>query len=310
VGSQRPAVTTVAALAVAITAVSTSAPLIVYAAAPALAIGFWRTALAAGLLVPTALARRHGELRRLARAGHRGDGRYALLAGVALAGHFAAWVPSAKLTSIATATALVASQPIWQGLLAAIQGYRLAWPAWLGVGTAVAGAAVATGADLGVSGRAVLGDLLALAGGVAAAVYTSLGARARVSTSTTSYTAICYSACAGLLAVACLSAGLPLAGYPSTAWLALGGLTVGPQLLGHSLLNYTLRSVPATTVSVLVLLEVPGAALIGWLWLGQAPRASAWLGIALLMAGVAAFLLASRRIPATLGEAAAGVVAP
>jgi len=44
---------------------------------------------------------------------------------------------------------------------------------------AVAGAVLATGADLAVSTSAVAGDLLAVGGGIAAAVYTTYGERAR-----------------------------------------------------------------------------------------------------------------------------------
>jgi drug/metabolite transporter (DMT)-like permease len=59
--------------------------------------------------------------------------------------------------------------------------------------------------------------------------------------------------------------------------------------------SYALRRVPATTVSVMYLLEVPGAALIGWLWLGQLPALAAWPGLALLVAGVAVVVQARGR---------------
>jgi drug/metabolite transporter (DMT)-like permease len=287
----RPSVgpTTVSALAISVVAVSSSAPLIAYAAAPALAIAFWRNAMGVAAVGPVALVRRRGELAGL--FGQR-EGAYSLLAGLVLAVHFALWIPSAKLTTVATATALVATQPVWQGLIAVGQGRRLSAAMWLGIGLAVVGAAVTTGADMRSS--AVAGDLLAIGGGIAAAVYAALGERVRVSTSTTAYTTVCYSVCAVVLLAVCLVSRQPLTGYPATAWLALIGLTVGPQLLGHSLLNFSLRRVAATTVSVVVLLEVPGAALIGWIWLGQTPRAATLPGLALLLAGVVLVLLASR----------------
>jgi drug/metabolite transporter (DMT)-like permease len=149
--------------------------------------------------------------------------------------------------------------------------------------------------DLGVSSRAVLGDAMAVGGGIAAAVYTALGERARVHISTVSYTAVCYGVCAVVLVAACLVAGAPLGGYPRLTWLAILGMTVGPQLLGHSVFNFTLRRISATTISVLILLEVPGAALIGWLWLGQIPRLAALPGLVVLVAGVVIVVLAGRR---------------
>ncbi|MFC0528249.1 DMT family transporter [Phytohabitans kaempferiae] len=275
--------------------VSSSAPLIAYASAPALAIAFWRNFLAAGVLAPAALVHRRGELRAMVAGDRRTEARYSVLAGVALAVHFGTWMPSAQLTSVATATALVATQPVWQGLLALGQGRRLRPVMWVGIGIAVAGAVLATGADFGTSGRALLGDVLALVGAMAGAVYTAFGERARVSLSTTTYTLVCYSVCAAGLLVVCLVAGVRLGGYAHTTWLAIVGLVVGAQLLGHSMFNYALRRVSATTVSMLILLEVPGAALIAWLWLGQVPRAASLPGLALLVAGVAVVVLGSTR---------------
>jgi len=296
---QNVGVPTIAALAVAVLAISSSAPMIAYAAAPALAIACWRNALAVGVLAPVAAATRRAELARLAGRAGRPAAVACLLAGCALAVHFGTWIPSAKLTGVAACTALVATQPVWQGLIALGQGRRLPVAVWVGIALAVSGAVLTTGADIGFSGRAFQGDLLAIAGGVAAAVYTAFGERARASTSTTTYTLICYGVCAVLLGAVCLVAGVPLVGYPAGAWFAILGLTAGPQLLGHSMFNYALRRISAPTVSVLVLLEVPGAALIGWLWLGQTPRVGQLPGLALLVAGVAVVVLgAARRVPA------------
>jgi drug/metabolite transporter (DMT)-like permease len=283
---------TVLALTVAVVAVSSSAPLIAYAAAPALAIAFFRNAVATVALAPVVAVTRRQEVTKL---GWRGAGACAL-AGVALAGHFGTWVPSAKFTTIAAATALVATQPVWQGLIALAQGRRLPGVVWLGVAVAVVGAVVATGSDFTASGRAFVGDLLALAGGLMGAVYTALGERARATTSTTTYTAICYGACSLVLLVACLAGGVRLHGYPAATWLAILAMTAGPQLLGHSMFNYALHRVAATTVSVLLLLEVPGAALLGWVWLGQAPRTGELPGLGLLVAGVAIVVLGARRL--------------
>jgi drug/metabolite transporter (DMT)-like permease len=286
----RPALdpTATLALVVAVLAVSTSGPLIAFAAAaPALAIAFWRNALAVGVLGPISLIAKRHEYANLGRR----EGLFCVLAGVALAAHFAAWMPSIRFTTVAASTALVATQPVWQGLISVAQGRKLRTVTWAGIGVAVLGAALATGADFGVSSRAVLGDLLALVGAVMAAAYTALGERARVTLSTTTYTTICYGVCAVLLLIICLAAGQRLGGYPQSSWLAILGLVAGAQLLGHTMFNYALRRVSATTISVLILLEVPGAATIAWLWLGQVPPAKSLPGLALLLVGVAIVVL-------------------
>ncbi|MET8906603.1 DMT family transporter [Micromonospora sp. NPDC004551] len=285
---------TVGALALAVTAVSSSAPLVAFAAAPALAIAFWRNVLSLAVLGPVSLTRR-AEFRALTVGAGRREGLYCVLSGVALAAHFATWMPSAQLTSVAAATALGATQPVWQGLIARWQGRRLPGVVWAGIAVAVLGAVLATGADFGVSGRAFAGDLLAVAGGMFAAVYTAFGERARASISTTTYTTICYGVCAAILLVACLVGGVRLHGYDAGTWLAILGLVAGAQLLGHSMFNYALHRVSATTVSVLILLEAPGAALLAGVWLGQLPRPLALPGLALLLAGVAVVILGGAR---------------
>lgn len=283
---------TALALCVAVVAVSTSGPLIAYAAAPALALAFWRNALATTIMVPTAAVSRRDELAGL---WHRREIRWSVLAGLALAVHFATWMAGAQLTAVATATALAATQPVWTGIIAFFLGDRLSRGIWLGIAAGVVGTAIATGADLTTSPRALLGDLLAVAGGLAAAVYTLLGERARTQASTTSYTTICYAVCAATLGLSCLAFRVPLHGYAVTTWLAILGLTVGTQLLGHSLLSYSLHEISATAVSVIVMLEVPGAAFISWLWLGQNPAPVAWVGIALIVSGVIFVILGSPR---------------
>jgi drug/metabolite transporter (DMT)-like permease len=292
---QQPGLLTAGALTVAVLAVSSSAPLIAFAAAPALAVALWRNALATVALTPVTLGPRRAEL--------RGAGRsnliFCALSGIALAIHFGTWMPSVQIGSVATATALVATQPVWQGLIAAWQGRRPTTAGWIGIGFAVAGAAWATGADVRVSGRAVLADVLALIGGMAAAIYTALGERARTRLSTTTYTWVCYGVCAGVLLVVCLTAGIELSGYDRQTWAAIVAIVVGAQLLGHSMFNYALHRTSATTVSVLLLLETPGAALLAWVWLGQAPRPSALPGIALLLAGVAVVVIGGAVAPVT-----------
>src|SRR5215218_839003 len=122
----------VVAVTVAVLAVSSSAPLIAFAAAPALAIAFWRNSVAAVVLTPVTVGPRRAEFNVLVRGKHR-DGLFCVLSGLALAVHFGTWIPSVQLGSVATATALVATQPVWQGLIAAGQGRRPAPAGWVGI---------------------------------------------------------------------------------------------------------------------------------------------------------------------------------
>ncbi len=280
-----------ALIAVALVAVSTSGPLIAATAAPALVISAWRNVLAGGVLLPVALLRNRAELRAL----DRRTWGLCLLSGALLAAHFAAWVPSVTLTSVASSTALVATQPVWAALLARAGGRQVSRQVWVGILVAVAGAALITGADLSLSTRAVAGDLLAVLGGVFAAAYVTAGAAVRARTSTTTYTTVCYSTCALILVAACLLSGQPLGGHSGETWAKLVALTVGAQLLGHSLLNVVLRSTSPTVVSLAILFEAPGAALIAAVWLDQLPPLTALPGILVLLVGLAVVIRAGGR---------------
>ncbi len=278
-------------LAVGLCAVSTSGPLMAATAVPALAIAFWRNALAGLLLVPTVLVTARTELRAL----DRREKRLALLAGGLLALHFGTWVPSVTLTTVATATALVATQPVWTALLARVRGELVPATVWTGIALALAGALLLTGGDVAVSGRALLGDGLAVLGGVFAAGYVVAGSEVRRSVSTTTYTAICYSTAALLLLAVCLVGRQSLSGYAAQDWLRLVAITAGAQLLGHSLFNVVLRRVPPTVVGLAVLLEIPGAALLAAAFLGQPVPLRALPAAVLLLAGLALVIRSSSR---------------
>ena len=277
-------------LVVALTAVSTSGPLIAAAAVPAMAIAFWRNALAAGLLLPAALLTARAELRGL----DRREVRLAALAGLLLALHFATWTPALSYTSVASATALVATQPVWAALISGVRGVPVGRAVWVGIAVAVSGALLLTGVDLQVSGRALLGDLLAVAGGAFAALYMTAGSEVRRSVSTTTYTLLCYATCAALLLVVCVAFRQDLAGYAADDWAKLVALTLGAQLLGHSLFNRVLKNVGPTMVSLLILLEIPGAAAIAAVFLGERPPLLAVPAALLLVAGLALVIRAGR----------------
>ncbi|MDQ3735504.1 MAG: DMT family transporter [Actinomycetota bacterium] len=280
---RRPSSKSWALLFVGVLGVSLSAPLTALLAAPALALGFWRTALAAGVLLPGGVLRRNAELRHLRPAVL---GR-CVLAGAFLAAHFGTWIPSITLTSVSAATALVCTTPIWTALAATVVGQRMPRAGWLGLVLAITGAAVIAGVDLSVSAEALLGDGLALAGGMFAAGYVLIGARVRREISTTTYSICCYGVCAVLLGGLAILAGVPLIGFDTRDWLLILAITFAAQLLGHTVFNLVVSEVGPTIVGLVLLLEVPGAALFALILIGQAPPALALPGLALVVLGVA-----------------------
>jgi drug/metabolite transporter (DMT)-like permease len=285
-------------MGVAVFGVSMSGPLTALVAAPFLAIAFWRNAAGAAVLLPVLLTRERSTLSGL----RPRDLTSSVVAGLFLAAHFAAWLPSLSMTTVAASTALVTTTPIWTALAARLSGVRLPAQVWWGLLLAVVGAALIAGVDVTVSRRALAGDGLATLGAIFAAGYVLAGARARQRLATSAYTVVCYSVCALVVAIAAVVAGSPLAGFSLRDWLLIAAITVCAQLLGHTLLNLVLSSVGPTVVSLAVLLEVPGALLVALVLLRQAPPLLALPGMVAVVAGVALVVRGSR--PATLVEQA------
>ena len=278
----RPPRADLALMGVGLAAVSTSGPLMAAIVAPALAVALWRNLLAIAAIWPFALVTRRAELAALTGR----ELRWAVGAGVLLALHFATWVPSLRFTSVASATAIVCTQPVWVALIARATGHHVPGRTWLGIATSLVAVVLLTGVDFSLEPRALTGDLLALLGGVFAALYTVAGAEVRRTVTTTTYTALCYSTAAGALLVACLVGRVDVWGFDGTTWLQLLALTAGAQLLGHSLFNVVLRSTTPTVVSLVLLLEIPGAAVIAAVALGQTPPVAALPAAALLLVGL------------------------
>lgn len=291
-------------LGVAVAAVSTSAPLIRAAHAPALAVAFWRTALAVPVTGAIALAPARGRsANALAPARRRPEvalrhgrdrlvpadpatRRRMVLAGGLLAGHFATWIPSLSFTSVASSVTLVTAQPVWVALIARRRGEHVAPAVWRGIACALVGVVLLTGVDLALTPRALLGDALALVGGVLSALYLVVGSDVRRVTSTAVYSTWCYGSAALALLVVCLVGGQELTGHGGSTWLAVLALTVGPQLLGHTLVHRVVHRLSPTVVSVAILLEIVGSTVLAWVFFAEVPPASVVPAALLIGAGV------------------------
>ena len=277
-------------MAIGVVAVSLSGPLMAAMVVPPLAISFWRNGFATALLTPGVVTRRRDEVVQL-----RGRSLGLVTAsGLALAVHFGTWVTSLTLTSVASATAIVCLQIAWVVTWQLLHGERFNRGVLIGLVLAFAGVLVVSGVDFSVSTRALVGDLLALVGGVAAAAYMLIGARARQSVTTTTYTFVCYGSCALVLLVACVVSGQALVGYDASQWGLLVLVTLTAQLMGHSVFNHLLATTPAVLVSLALLLEVPGASLIAAVILGQVPPVGALVGLVVILAGMALVIVNNR----------------
>jgi drug/metabolite transporter (DMT)-like permease len=283
----------VVALVVGVVAVSVAAVLVRVAAAPALALAWWRSAMAAVVLAPFAVRVRvvpSGRERRLL-----------VVSGLLLGAHFALWFASLGMTTVAASSVLVCMSPVVVG---AGSSLVLREPpnrmTWVGMWLSVVGAVVIVAGDLGgTSARALLGDVLALAAAFAVAGYLLLGRYARRTLPVSVYATWTYGSAALALLVVSLATGTNLGvgavpGYSTATWLAIAGLVAGPQLLGHTVFNLMMARVSATVVAIVIIAEPVGATVLAALLLSEAPSGSFYAGAPLVLAGVLLSARASR----------------
>jgi drug/metabolite transporter (DMT)-like permease len=255
--------------------------------APLIAAG--RLGFAALILLPIALLRAGPELRAL----RRRDVLLGIGSGALLALHFDAWIASLDYTSVASSVALVATNPMWVALLSLVLfGERPAPVTLLGVILAVAGSALIGLSDSGgaEARNALLGDGLALLGALAVSGYFLIGRELRRHLSLLAYIWLVYtSAAVILLGAAFVAAGGRVgdpASFPPLAYALLLLLAVGPQLLGHSAFNWALRYLSATFITVALLGEPIGSALLALLIFGERFAPLQFAGFALLLVGI------------------------
>lgn len=293
-GLSRPPAPDVVRLGVAVLFISLSGPMIAVTAAPVLAIAFWRCLIGSGLTGVWVIARRWSSLGALTKR----ELRLTVIAGVFLGLHFATWIPSLTLTTIAASTALVATQPIWAALIARATGVRITSRVWIGIAIAFSGVIVLTGVDLSVDPAHLWGDALALVGAVFSAAYVSVAERVRKTVDTSTMTFVLYAVSAVTILPLVFIFGQQLVGFDAQAWAFILAVTLGAQLLGHSMMTRVLSSTSATVVSLAILFEMPGATLVAAIWLGQVPPLALLPAAALILAGLVIVIKAADRGPA------------
>ncbi|HKV71188.1 MAG TPA: DMT family transporter [Gemmatimonadales bacterium] len=298
-------------LIIAVLATTYAGPVIRLATAPALAIAFWRltlvlpvTGLGAwresraagpGSAAPGSLVGEFPEPRAAgtgsaAPADPVGSSLVLMfISGLALAAHFWTWIASLQYTSVASSVVLVSLKPVFAWGIAALwlNEHPTGREKW-GIGLAVLGAVLIGTADARGAIGAVGGDVLALTGALAAAIYYVIGRRVRATVGVWSYAAVVYTVAAAALAGLALGSGVAFTGYPTSDWMVFLALAAGPMLIGHTGLNYALKHYRATTVNVAALGEPVGATILAWLIpaIHEIPSPLALVGGAITLGGI------------------------
>lgn len=274
-------------LAVAVASVSPSSIIARLAGeAPPLVISFYRLLFATLMLAPYAIynARREQEHLTLKDLAFLGG------IGLMLAAHFAVWVTSLFYTSVASSAVLVTTEALWVPLGAAfLLRERLGPRIWVGVSIAFGGSVLLVSGDAqGFTGGSnpVLGDMLALAGAIAASIYFLAGRRVRQRLSLPTYATVVYAWSTLFLFLFVVIRGDPFGGYQAKtfAWMFVFALV--PMILGHTIINYILRWIQPHVVSTSVLMEPVISAILAFILFQERLSALVYLGGGLILAGI------------------------
>src|SRR5256712_14125694 len=279
----------------AVLATTYAGPVVRFAAAPALAIAFWRLAMV--LPVTGGVAVLEGSRER--GVGSSGTPEIQLpaprslllmaLSGLLLAVHFWSWIGSLRFTTVASSVVLVSLKPVfaWGLAVAWLREHPTRTEAW-GIALAVIGASLIGLGDARLSHGALGADGLALLGAVTGAGYYVIGRRVRQTVGIWRYATAVYAVAAAALALLALARSMPLVGFAGRDWTVFGAMAAGPMLIGHTGMNYALRHFRAPTVNVAALGEPVGATLLAWIIpaIHEVPRPLALGGGVLVLIGI------------------------
>lgn len=294
--SSRPLTRHYLVLLVGVIAISTSAILVKLSSAPAPIIAMYRMAFSAFIsLVMLGMVRVRGVHFHSIRPR---EWLLCIVSGIFLALHFWLWFASLQLTSVVSSTVIVTTQPLFAALFAFVL-FRERVRGWSIVGLAmviVGGFCIGLGDSSGGSGsltgsNAFLGDILAAAGAICIALCLLIGQHVRHSMEAIVYTTIIYSVSAVCLASYCGLANYNMVHYSGMDWLWFAALAVVPTLLGHSLFNWLLRWFNATAISMSILFEPIGTAILAYIIFGTGVTLSQFVGSTVILAGIAMYML-------------------
>ena len=276
------------ALGVTIVSLSFAAFFVRWANAPASVMGFYRLGIATLILTPFYV--RHAV--RMRRTPHAANLRWGVVILPVLAGlgsaldHFT-WNTSLKYTSVANATLLGNTAPLWVALAAWLFfRERIKGLFWLGLALAMGGAMAVLSNDFLHHPVIGWGDLLALATGIFYAAFFLFSQRSRQYFDTLSHVWICSLSSTLVLLFLSLVTGSALTGYSPRTSLVFLAAALLPQLTGYLAMGYALGHLPASIVSPTMLGQPVLTALMAIPLMGEMLQPVQWIGGLVVLAGI------------------------
>ena len=278
---------------IGVLSVSLSAIFVKLANAESGVIAFYRMFFSVVIMAPLFLWKYNNEVKRVTKR----DWLFSSIAGVFLAFHFILWFESLRYTSVASSTVLVTLQPLF-----AFIGTALFFKEKISIKTILAGGIATMGSvcislgDFQLSGTAFYGDLLALIACALVTAYLLFGQDVRKRLSLVTYTMIVYGISTITLFFYVVIKGESFGPYPTNDWLWFILLAIVPNLLGHTLFNWAIKYVSTNVVSVAILFEPIGAAILAMVIFKEYLVATQIIGGLVVLLGIVLFVVDEKKI--------------
>jgi len=269
-------------------ALSTSAIFAKIAVAPSSVMAFYRLLIAAIVLTPFFLFRqkKRSEINTL----QTKQWMQIISAGLFLALHYVLWFESLNFTSVASSTILVCLQPLFSlALERFVNRKKIKTTTLTGCIIALCGCIIIGSGDLQISGKSLLGDILALVAAGVISLYFFVGENVRKDISAVTYSTLSYFFSAIILFIYIVSRNDSLRGYTVHTWLAFIGLAVISTIGGQFIFNLLLKRVPASAVTMSILGEPIGTCFLAYLILHEAVVLQQFIGISVIMFGMTVY---------------------
>lgn len=273
---------------IGVLSVSLSAIFVKLASADAGVIAFYRMLFSVLIMLPWFLMKYRHEVKDLSKR----DWIFSAIAGVFLAFHFILWFESLNYTSVASSTVLVTMQP----LFAFLGTYlffkeKITFNTFVAGGIAIIGSVLIGWGDFKISGSALYGDLLALVACALVTGYLLFGQDVRKRLSLVTYTMVVYSISTITLFFYIIVKGESFGPYAAMDWFWFILLAIIPNLLGHNLFNWSLKWVSTNVISIAILFEPVGAAVLAIFIFNEYLTATQIIGGIVVITGIMLFVV-------------------
>ncbi len=276
-------------LIIALVSVSTTSIIVrVLPSVPALTMAFWRMIIASALLWGYSFFKKPKPL-------NKKDFVRVAGAGFFLGLHFACFFWGVRNTSIANATLLGNTGPVFTVALTFLIYRSISKKVFFSLLMTLLGMVLIQKSEISVGSTAFTGNMVSLLSGFCIAAVYMVAKSIRKKNDTIAYGRSLFFFAAVTISIVCFFANVSLFSFEieDLRWFLFLGFV--PSILGHNSLNYALKFLSPTAVASIPLGEPIIASLIGWVLLGEIIPIDYFIGAPFVLIGICFILFYSKK---------------